>query len=284
MIRVTRMVSMLAFAAVVAVGADASAQGKKPAPAPASPPAQWKKKPGSKADPKMAEAKRLFDEGAKHYSEGNYEKAIESWEMSYELSHRELICESIANAYERLGQPEKAREYLVRWRAAAPPEEHETLDARLKNLDERIAREEKERKAQEEGDGQPVRAKGPPPPPAGVFLPGVVLAGVGAAAVAAGVTLDIIASGKRPDEGDACRPLGGNQICRASEQDRIESSNGLAVAGDVLWIAGGVMATVGVVLLVTQSGSAASKETAGAMRVVPIVTPRGAGVTIGRTF
>ncbi len=79
------------------------------------------KKPPSKVDPRLAEAKRLFEEGAAAYATGSYDQAIKSWEKSYEISQKPLIFESIANAWERLGDARKARENLARWRDSAPP-------------------------------------------------------------------------------------------------------------------------------------------------------------------
>src|ERR1700761_6593550 len=100
------------------------------------------KKPAGKVDPKLAEAKHLFEEGAAAYAQGSYDAAIRAWELSYDLSQKPLIFESIANAWERLGDAKKAREALAKWRAHAPPEEQELLDARLRNLDARVARDE----------------------------------------------------------------------------------------------------------------------------------------------
>ena len=110
MTRPLRYAALLAIPLALSLSAsDAAAQaGKKVSKPDARTQAFGKKKPGGKSDPKLEEAKRLFDEGAKHYGEGNYEKAIEAWEMSLDLSKKELINESISNAYERLGQPKKA--------------------------------------------------------------------------------------------------------------------------------------------------------------------------------
>jgi|GEM_PF-2764674 len=292
MTRPLRYAALLAIPLALSLGAsDAAAQaGKKPSKPDARTQAFGKKKPGGKADPKLEEAKRLFDEGAKQYGEGNYEKAIEAWELSFDLSKKELIYESISNAYERLGQPKKAHEYLLKWRDAAPEEEREVLDSRLKNLAERSAREdqvekdraeqkrleqeakEAEKKRQAEGLGLPVL--------------GLALAGAGVAMVAGGVVLDVVAVGKRPDEAEACRAVGDRQVCRAEDQDAIKSSNTLAYIGDVLWITGGIAAAAGVVLIVTQV--TASKPTptgdATALRISPFVGPQGGGVVVGARF
>jgi tetratricopeptide (TPR) repeat protein len=290
MSRVTRLLAILVCPLALMLGAaDASAQGKKPAKPDPKTQAFGKKKPGSKPDPKMEEAKRLFDEGAKHYSEGDYEKAVEAWEMSYDISKKELIWLSIANAYERAGQPKKALENLAKWRGVAPEEEHSMLDARIKNLEERVAREEQiekdrqeqKRKEQEQKELERQRQL---QASAGLPVIGIALAGAGAAMVIGGVVLDVVAVGKRPAEEEACRAAGDRQVCRASQQDAIKTSNTLAYVGDVLWITGGVAAAAGIVLIVTQSGPSKPKADATALKVTPIMGPTGAGVFVGASF
>jgi tetratricopeptide (TPR) repeat protein len=289
MTRPLRYASLLLLPLALSLGAsDAAAQaGKKTSKPDARTQAFGKKKPGGKSDPKLEEAKRLFDEGAKQYGEGNYEKAIEAWEMSFDLSKKALIYESIANAYERLGQPKRAHEYLSKWRAAAPEEEHEVLNARLKNLEERVAREdqvekdraEQKKREQDAKDAERRKAENP-----GLPVLGVALAGAGVAMVAGGIVLDVVAVGKRPNEAEACRPVGERQVCRAADEDAIQTSNTMAYIGDVLWITGGVAAAAGVVLIVTQMGASAPKADATALRVTPVVGPQGGGLVIGARF
>lgn len=219
------------------------------------------KKKGGKQDPKIQEAKRLFDEGSELYAQGNYEKAIELWEKSYDLSKAPLIFDNIAHAYERFGKPKQAYEYLSKWREAAPESEHETLDARLKNLEERIRKDEqaekerleKEKLAREEAERK--RREDAKPP---VFP--IVLAAAGGALVVGGVVVDIIAASKRPDKDQACRAAGERLVCAASEQNAIKSSNTLAYIGDGLWIGGGIAAAVGLVLFLTHKTPATAEE------------------------
>jgi len=270
----------LAVGLSLLVGTPASqAQTKKPA---ASTNAAAGKKPTAK---QLAEAKRLFEKGAELYGKGSYEQAIEAWEMSYELSKKELILESIANAYERLGQAENAREYLARWREAAPPEEHADLDARLKNLDDRIAREKasKEKAEQDKRDGGGGDAGGGATEGGGIFVPGLVMAGLGAGIAVTGGVLDIVAATRRPDEAAVCGPVGDKQLCRASARSDIETSNRLAIAGDVLLFGGAAVAAVGVVLVVTQSGGKKSDAEPKAA-VVPLYLPGGGGVSVVGRF
>jgi tetratricopeptide (TPR) repeat protein len=250
------------------------------------------KKAGKPTQKQLAEAKRLFEQGAELYGKGSYEQAIEAWEQSYELSKKDLILESIANAYERLGQAEKAREYLARWRDAAPSEESADLDARIKNLDDRIARdkaekdkaEKAERDAREKREAEERAAREKPATDGGgMFIPGLLMAGLGGGLAITGGVLDIVAGSRRPDEATVCGTVGDKQLCRASARSDIEASNRLAIAGDVLLFGGVAVAAVGVVLVVTQSGG--KKDEAGAKAAVaPLFVPGGGGVSVVGRF
>ncbi len=216
--------------------------------------AQPRKLPAAKPEAKNNEAKKLFDDGAAAYTQGNYEAAIEAWSKAYEISKKPLIFESIANAYERLGEAKKAREYLAKWRDVAPKDEQELLDARIKNLDARVIRDEEletARKVEAEKAGRAEEERNRQRAPGaggGTSVPGVVLLGVGGAAVAVGVTLDIIAGIRRPAADTACKTEGAGQICKSSSRDAISSSNTLALAGDILWIVGAAAAAGGAAL------------------------------------
>jgi tetratricopeptide (TPR) repeat protein len=260
---------LLACAAVLAAAPPALAQGKKPP-------------PGKSADPKLAEAKKLFDDGAAAYAQGNYEDAIKAWEKSYELSQKPLIFESIANAWERLGDAKKARDNLAKWRDSAPPEERDLLDARIKNLDARVAREEEAaRKAAAEKAEREARAKqeqeqAKQKP----WLLGAIVTGVGGAAVIAGVAVDIVANGKRPGA-DACKTTSGQTICRASAQDAIATSNRMAIAGDITWIVGAAAAAAGVTLIVVKTKQAHKDQ---APPAAAWLAPAPGGVVLGGRF
>ncbi|MBK9265835.1 MAG: hypothetical protein IPM54_39355 [Polyangiaceae bacterium] len=254
----------------------------------AKPAATTKKKPLNKKDPKYIEGKRLFEKGEELYSKGDYEKAIESWEMSYDLSGADLILESIANAYERLGQVEKAREYLGRWREAAPADERADLDARLKKLDERIAKEkavQEAKAAQEKADKDSAAKRAADEKAAAnakLFIPGIVIAGVGAGAAITGGVLDIVAYRSRPDQSAVCATsVGGKLLCRDSSRNAIESSNTLATVGDILLFAGTATAAVGVVLVVLKSGK---KKDESKTAAAPWFVPGGGGMLVGGSF
>jgi tetratricopeptide (TPR) repeat protein len=271
------LVTVAAFAIPLAPSAPALAQRKPD-------------RSAGKPDPKLTEAKKLFDDGADAYTQGNYDAAIAAWTKSYEISKRPLIFESIANAYERLGNPRKAREFLGRWREVAPAEEHDILDARLKNLDARVAREDEQeaaRKAEEEKakeKEQRERARIEPKGEAkgtSLSVPGLVLAGGGGVAVIIGVTLDIVASQNRPDA-KACAVDKDGQICLSSARSQINSSNTFATVGDILWITGAAATAAGLVMIFTYKSK--TPEQAPQTTFAPAVTPRSAGLLIEHRF
>jgi tetratricopeptide (TPR) repeat protein len=252
-----------------------------------SPTATNKKKPLNKKDPKYIEAKRLFEQGEEQFAKGNYKQAIESWELSYDLMNADLIFDSIASAYERLGDVDKAREYLARWREAAPEAEHADLDSRLANLDRRIAaakaeREAKEKKEKADKEARDKREAEDRAKQGKLFIPGIVIAGVGGAAAIGGGVLDFLAYRRRPDESAVCATSpGGNLLCRESSRTAIETSNKMALAGDILLFGGAAIAATGVVLVVLKSGG---KKDEAKTAALPWVLPGGGGLLVGGKF
>jgi hypothetical protein len=233
--------------------------------APAS--AQPRKPPPSKVDPRLAEAKRLFEDGAAAYAQGNYDGAIKLWEQSYEISQKPLIFESIANAWERLGDARKARDALAKWRAFAPPEERDLLDARIRNLDARVTRED-EAAAKAAADKaasdaavaaqlQQLHQREARP-----WLPGAITGGAGLLLVIGGVAVDIVANGKRPDP-SLCKTSNGMTLCQSSASGPISTSDHLALAGDITWAVGAAAVAAGVTLiLVRRNPPAAAPDAA----------------------
>jgi len=249
----------------------AFAQGRRPAP-----------------DPVLAEAKRLFDDGATAYGTGNYEDAIKLWEKSYQISQKPLILDNIANAWEKLANLRKTREYLAKWRDAAPPEEQSMLEMRLRTLDARIAREDEAAAAKAAADkaardaaAQKAAVYVDPRP----WLPGAILAGAGGVAVIAGVVVDGVAKSKRPPS-SSCVTSSGLVLCQSSAESAITLSNRMAIAGDVTWIVGAVAVAGGVTWallprftgLRTGTGSRSTNSASGPVVTRITVTPGGASI------
>ncbi len=303
---VTRLTWPLVATATLALVTPeiAHAQSKKPPPPPPK-------------DPKIAEAKKLFDEGSAAYSDGKYEDAVKAWEKSYELSQKPLIFESIASAYERMGDKKKAREYLAKWREAAPKDEQEQLDARIKNLDARIAAAEKEEAARKEAEEKrnaagsssnkaaEEEAKAQNAARSSRLKIAIGVGAAGVVAVGAGIVLDVLASGQRPNTNTDCSKVGDKTLCKESAKGGIESSSTLALAGDISWIAGAVIVAGGAALIITlppaaKAPSAAPSEGGkdapktpekGARRepsrwisVAPLLSPTSGGVGVTGRF
>lgn len=229
---------VLACAACLAAAPPAAAQGRKPQ--------------GKQLDPRLAEAKRIFDDGAAAYGAGNYEEAIRLFEQSYAISQKPLIFESLANAWERLGNARKARDNLARWREAAPPEERDLLDARIRNLDARLAREDAAAQAATAAQAareDKLRAAAVQPVDARPWLPGAIVGGAGVVAIVAGVAVDAVAAKDRPAS-SACKTTGMGTFCMSSASGAIATSNRMAIAGDVTWIVGAAAVATGAVLVV----------------------------------
>lgn len=252
------------------------------------------------SDVDIAEAERLFKQGEDRYGRGDYAGAIGAFERSYQLSKEPLLFWNLANAHERLGHLEKALDYYRRWRAVAPAEEHDLIDQRIENLERRIEAAKAAEAPKGAGKGAKAsgagagagdapgvvaspRAKGEEEEGPGLSVPGVLLTGVGLVAVGTGVALDLLAAGRRPDTAMACRASAGREICIDSARSDIETSNMLAIAGDVTWIAGAALAGAGIFLLLTHGGEAE----AGARRaawIAPAASPKGGGLALGGSF
>lgn len=247
------------------------------------------------------EAKRLFNKAHLAYRRGDYEEAILKWEQSFELSGEPLIYLSIANAYERLGEAEEALDYLQRWREKAPRREHEELDGRIESLqrrvdddkaqEERRKRKEEERLAEEkarlERERQEDRTKLAQEEQSessdAWTIVGWSMVGTGGAAVIAGLVMDGVAAARRPSEEEACLNGDAGLLCRDALRDDIEASNRLAIAGDVTWIVGGLIAAGGVVLLLTLPDG--DEDSPGDQaRVAPWFGPTSGGLSLSSSF
>jgi hypothetical protein len=269
-------VATLACAAALATTVSPALAQRRPPPQPVY------------TDPRLAEAKRYFEEGAAAYGQGNYEGAIRSWEKSYELSQKPLIFESIANAYERLGDARKARDYLARWRQYAPVEEHSLLDARIRNLDTRVAREDEaarvaaaQRAAQEAAAQARLQQAEQRP-----WLLGAIVAGAGGVLVLTGVGLDVGATLKRPDS-SLCKTSNGQTLCKTEAQPLISLSDHLALAGDITWAVGAAAAAAGAALIILRRPQPAQRDMAPPPTAAPPaawLAPAPGGVVLGGRF
>ena len=190
-------------------------------------------------------AKALYDEGTRLYEAGQYEEAVEVFQIAYGLSERPLLLFNLAHALERLGRWEEARDALQQYRAVAPESDWETLDSRIRELDERIAARPT---AAESETVAVVEEPGRSGPPVGAY----VLFGTGAAGIGAGAIFTAQALSARSDWQEACAD---GAACPAQAAEAWQRDNRASLVADIAWGIGAV-GVVGGVVLSLGSGSA----------------------------
>jgi menaquinone-dependent protoporphyrinogen IX oxidase len=89
----------------------------------------------------LAGARQHFVAGQDYYTQGRYKRAIEEFEEAYRLdSSKHLLLFNISQAYERMGELNKAVEYLKRYLDKAPRADNRvSLENKIANLEARIA-------------------------------------------------------------------------------------------------------------------------------------------------
>lgn len=225
-------------------------------------------------------ARELFENGRSLYDEGRYEEAAVAWEEAWELSERPLLLFNLANAYERTARWGEALERLQLYRAFAAAGEAERIEARIRNLELRVADErsaEAERAQQDalraaeeaarlmeqatteaehtrleaELDAERLRAaqaeqaaRDAEKP--GIPWPAVGIGAVGVGGLAVGTVGVLRARGARSTLDGLCVDSGGQILCKDgadAELSRERSGRFLAVTGYGVGLAG-VAATV----------------------------------------
>ncbi|MFK7989285.1 MAG: tetratricopeptide repeat protein [Sandaracinaceae bacterium] len=86
------------------------------------------------------DARELFQQGEAAYQTGDYTEAATLWERAYEMDARPLLQHNLAQAYERLGQLDRAAAAYQIYIDASPPDDARsvTARARLASLRERL--------------------------------------------------------------------------------------------------------------------------------------------------
>ena len=189
-------------------------------------------------------AKALYDEGTRLYEAGQYEEAVEVFQIAYSLSERPLLLFNLAHALERLGRWEEARDALEQYRGVAPESDWETLDSRIRELEERIAA----RPAAESETVAVIEDPGKTGPPVGAY----VLLGTGAAGLGVGTVFTMRALSARSEWQDACAD---GAACPAGAAEAWQRDNRSSLVADIAWGIGAV-GVVGGVALSLGSGSA----------------------------
>ncbi|MFH0899345.1 MAG: tetratricopeptide repeat protein [Pseudomonadota bacterium] len=105
-----------------------------------------------------------FQAGEQYYVRGRYEEAIREFKEAHRLSSKPALLYNIAEAYERLGDLEQARDFLEQYLASgsAAADEAEAIREKIKVLEERIARMRAADQPQETAQPQQSASSSPP--------------------------------------------------------------------------------------------------------------------------
>lgn len=201
-----------------------------------------------------ARARQHYEAGEAYFQEGDFEGAVREFRQAYSLSPRPGILHNLYVACERAGHVRLAIEYLEQYLDVLPADrERLPLEERLAELRARVATE---------GDSpEPSGATPSSPTEHGVehgvseiYVPGLVLAGVGLVALGVGGGLVVAEDGRLRG---LCAPA-----CPPSEVGTLEAASIVADVGIGAALVGAGLAAVG--LLLERGSSEASRVSLGA--------------------
>jgi tetratricopeptide (TPR) repeat protein len=179
----------------------------------------------------------LFEESRGHYDAGRFDRAIELLQEAYRLQPEPILLYNMGRAYEGADQVREAADAYERYlNDAGDVRDRGALEARLRTLRERIAREDAERD----------RPAPPPPPPSGGVDPGGwIVLGVGVAAIAVGVVLGVLSDDAHNEA--VAAPVHRDAVAlQQSAYDYASGANAAFIAGGVIAVAGLVWGIVSI--------------------------------------
>lgn len=266
-----RPISSVAFASFLAIGLAIVSPPR---------PAHAQQQPAEDA-----RARELFLEGEAHYAAGRYELAAERYLEAYELSQRAELLFNVGNAYERLGDYEKAARYLTEYVNTPKARDVVSVRERIRRL-EAAAAEQKRRAEQERQQAAPPDAVVETPAPAPAPERGLSRSTwwfIGSGASAAGaVGLGLLALNAGSNAARDCADTG-RPVCRDTASSSLTQETVFAIGADVLAVATVVTAGVGLYLLF-QGDDDERPTDAAATRLVPTLGPDGVGVSLSGHF
>lgn len=224
--------------------------------------------------PRVQEAREHFDAADEHYAADRFALAAQEYQAAYELlataNHPRagLVLFNVGRSEIQIrGHEAQARsafeEFLRRTPVNAETQDNiRRAQQYLEDLDARDAELSPEPPTNSEGHGiSPV---------------GPIILGAGGAALLTGLVLVSVAGVQDGELLDRCPEQTG---CNATLRSDVDSTRTLAVAGDILWIAGAVVAAGGLVLTLVLTDESSSPD-----RVSLQSVPGGGLVSAGWSF
>jgi tetratricopeptide (TPR) repeat protein len=223
----------------------------------------------AQAEDDGAAARALFEQGRTAYERELFTEAEDDFLAAYEAMapddpRRPLILLNVAQAIERQGGRDE--DALEAWRRFER-EARDVADAsvllraseRIRELEARLRRRtHEEEEVDDETEVSPA-VEAPPPEEPG-FSPhwsGIVVTGVGGAAILAGAIVGIAGLAKKSSVLDMCE----GTVCAPEARDDADRLDGLALGADLLLWPGLALAAAGVVLMFTVSSADDDEET-----------------------
>jgi len=255
-------------------------------------------------------ARRHFKLGEEYHNRADYEKALEHFTRSHELSKKPALLFNMARCNELLGEHERAIELYNQFLKHEPPQAklvRERVTNLTKLVEKKRKREEAKNKPPEKVPEQPAPTPAPTPAPAPAAAPvvtpapapapsysqtpvsdmlnqsrpllvaGSTLLAVGAASLTAGVVLGVLAD----DQAEELEQLNeGGFTDYTSVEDDVARGQNLQTGQIASLVAGGTLVAAGAVLLILEWRRMAAQEAApNTAWVAPSVGPDGVGVT-----
>jgi tetratricopeptide (TPR) repeat protein len=211
-----------------------------------------------------ARALELFDKSEIAYQNGRFQEAVDLLRQAYELKKEPVLLYNLARAYEGLGDLDRAQKAYEDYLALQPnAKDKGSIEQRIVGLRRAIAEREAAKKRAADAAKRPLPEPKKPSP-----LPWIV-AGAGVAGIGAGAVLGVMSQKKHADARDEPAQL-------TAEADQKDAKS-LATGASIAFIAGGIVAGVGVVWGVIDLGAS---STGGRAAIVP--WPGGVALRITR--
>lgn len=183
-------------------------------------------------------AAELFRESAEAYRAGALDRAIELLEEAYRLAGDPVLLYNLAKAYESKGDFARAIALYGKYLAEAPEiQDRGAIERRIATLQTSLAEREKLEAEARAAEERAKRAEAERREESASPVPWIV-AGAGAAGLAAGVLFGVVAKGRQDDA--VAEPV---QLAAA---DIAADASGFATAANVCFIVGGTLFAAGV--------------------------------------
>jgi tetratricopeptide (TPR) repeat protein len=243
-------------------------------------------------DPKASDeqrAQKLYEVGDDHYAAGRYEEAVVHFQQAYELSPQPALLFNMANAYERMGEYDKAADHLRRYLESPKAED-------VASVRERIRRLELSARASRTVSGEPGASASPggPDEAAGVSaranaaqagrsrVLSYSLLAAGAATIGGGVVFGLLSNQAGDDAADLCT---GDGLCTRNARSKLDRQKRFALLSDVSIGAGVICAGTGALLLLLRNQSDEEQPLERAsLQFTPSLGSAGLGLEVSGAF